>query len=131
MTPQYPTRLDVHGQELSQAAPRCRVFIIPAPDRTSAALADHLLHRAEGRLLTGQLHRNVQSVRLRAVSHGAPTLESRRAGAHLKLHSDLWDFIRPIRHFARLGSDLHDVLIAEIRSVDELSCRTIELPENT
>src|SRR6185436_11870743 len=48
----------------------------------------------------------------------------------IDLHSQLWNLAGKICHLAGLRIDLQDVLIAEIRSADELPGRSIELPQD-
>src|SRR2546427_12795381 len=126
MTPQHLAGSDVHGQEFTQVASRLWIFVIPAPDRTNAALADYLLHCAEGGLLAVQGHRDVQRIGLRAESHRSPVLESGCARTHFELNTDLGDL--PVGGFAILRTHLHDVLVAEIGGVHERAGGPVELP---
>src|SRR2546427_10625983 len=128
MTPQHLAGSDVHGQEFTQVASRLWIFVIPAPDRTNAALADYLLHCAKGGPLAVQGHRDVQRIGLRAEGHRTPVLESGCARTHLELDTDLWSL--PVGDFAALRTHLHDVLVAEVGGVDERAGGAVELPED-
>src|SRR5437879_1281840 len=129
MTPQYLAGPDIHRQEFTQVATRLRILVIAPPDRTHAALAEHLLHRAEGCLLAVQRHGDVQRVGLRAEGHRSPILKSGRARAHLKLNTDLRNL--QVSNLAFLWIDLHDVLVPKIRGVDERAAGSVELPQDT
>src|SRR5712691_2241374 len=110
MTPQDVPCPGSQGQEVTQVASRLRMFELPAPDRTNAAFAEHLLHLAEGGSLAGQGHRDIQRIGLRAEGHRARVLESGGAWAHFELNTDLRDLARLVGDSARFRTHFHDVL---------------------
>src|SRR2546422_6970105 len=107
------------------------MLIIRALHWTCAALADNFFDGAEGSLLAVQIHRNIERTDLRVVGHRAPALESCSARAHFQLDTQLRDFPWKVRDLPSLRIHLNDRLVTEIRRVDELSVRSIELPQDS
>ena len=119
---------DIHDQQLTQVSLRCRMLGVDASHRTCAATPRNPIDRPERRALAVERDGDVQESRLRAVGHRAPALESRCAGAHFNLNTDLGDHSRAVSDFAGFGIYGEDVLITDISRVDEFSGGTIQLP---
>ena len=107
------------------------MFIIRTRNRSCAAFADNLLNRSKRSLLAGQIHWDVKRTSLRVVGHRTPTLESCCAGTLIDLDTQLWDLAWKVCHFPVLRVDLNDRLITQIRRVDELARRPVQLPEDS
>src|SRR5436189_4296954 len=107
------------------------MLVVSSGNRSGASFADYLLDFTKRSLLTIQIQRNVERIRLWTVGHRTPALESGRAWTLIHLDTDLRDLSRKVCHFAGLCVDLKDSLVPQIRCMDELSGRPIKLTQNT
>src|SRR5689334_892419 len=106
------------------------MLVVGSRNGSRAAFPDHLLHLAKRALLTIQIHRNVERVRLGAVGHCAPALESGSAGALIHFDTELRDLARKVSYLTALRMHLKDRLVSQVRRMDESASRSSELPED-
>src|SRR6185369_5309491 len=105
-------------------------LVVGSCNGSRAAFPDNLLHITKRPLLTIQIHRDVERIRLRTVGHRAPALESGCARTLIDFDSELRDLAWQITDLSGLRIYLKDRLVTEIRCVDELAIRAIELPKD-
>ena len=105
--------------------------IVAPPHRSAAPSADDFFSRprTERRVLAVQIDGYVERVGLWAVGHRAPALEAGRARTHIHLHANLRNHLRVVGDLARVV-DAQNVLIPDIRRLDELPGHPVDLPQD-